>query len=215
MALTKSDWLVPAALITLTLVPAGAGGVRLVDLASSAEITPENARFFASPLPVVLHVVSATLFCIMGAFQFAPAFRRGNPGWHRRGGWLLIACGLVAALSGLWMTRFYPRAWNDGVLLDGLRLAFGWAMAASIVLGFVAIRKRDVVRHRAWIMRAYAIGMGAGTQAVVHLPWFLVAGVPGELARALLMGAGWAINLAVAEWIIRRGPGAAQRVAPA
>lgn len=113
------------------------------------------------------------------------------------------------------MTRFYPRAWNDGVLLDGLRLAFGWAMAASIVLGLVAIRKRDVVRHRAWIMRAYAIGMGAGTQAVVHLPWFLVAGVPGELARALLMGAGWAINLAVAEWIIRRGPGAPQRVAPA
>jgi hypothetical protein len=91
---------------------------------------------------------------------------------------------------------------------------FGWAMAASIVLGIVAIRRRDVGGHRAWIMRAYAIGMGAGTQVVVHLPWFLIAGVPGELARALLMGAGCAINLAVAGWIIRRGPAAAQRVAP-
>ncbi|MBD2749634.1 DUF2306 domain-containing protein [Microvirga sp. BT688] len=190
MVLMKSDRLVPAALITLTLVPVGAGAVRLAGLAGGAEITPDNARFFASPLPAVLHIVGATLFCIMGAFQFAPALRRGNPGWHRRGGWLLIASGLVATLSGLWMTQFYSRAWNDGDLLYGLRLTFGWAMAVSIVLGFVAIKRRDVVRHRAWIMRAYAIGMGAGTQAIIHLPWFLVAGVPGELARGLLMGAG-------------------------
>ena len=28
----------------------------------------------------------------------------------------------------------------------------------------------------------------------------------GELSRALLMGAGWAINLAVAEWLIRGRP---------
>jgi len=53
------------------------------------------------------------------------------------------------------------------------------------------------------MMRGYAIGMGAGTQALVHLPWLLIVGTPTELARALLMGAGWVINLAVAEWIIR------------
>jgi hypothetical protein len=56
------------------------------------------------------------------------------------------------------------------------------------------------------MVRAYAIGLGAGTQVLTHLPWVLYFGAPDELTRALLMGAGWAINLAVAEWIIRQPP---------
>jgi hypothetical protein len=32
----------------------------------------------------------------------------------------------------------------------------------------------------------------------------IIAGPPDEFGKALLMGAGWVINLAVAEWAIRR-----------
>jgi len=39
---------------------------------------------------------------------------------------------------------------------------------------------------------------------VAARPWILIVGAPGELTRALLMGAGWAINVVVAEWIIRK-----------
>ena len=74
------------------------------------------------------------------------------------------------------------------------------------------IRRRDFTSHGAWMTRAYAIGLGAGTQVLTHIPWFVLAGTrPGELPRAVMMGAGWAINVVVAEWIIRRGrarPGA-------
>lgn len=52
--------------------------------------------------------------------------------------------------------------------------------------------------------RAFAIGLGAGTQVFTHLPWFLLVDrTPGETPRAIFMGAGWAINVLVAEWIIR------------
>ncbi|MGH2428110.1 MAG: hypothetical protein ACRDGV_04360 [Candidatus Limnocylindria bacterium] len=44
------------------------------------------------------------------------------------------------------------------------------------------------------------------TQAVMFLLGELTVGAPDVQARALLMGAGWAINLAVAEWIIRGRP---------
>ena len=37
-------------------------------------------------------------------------------------------------------------------------------MAASIILGLTAIRRRDVPRHRAWMTRAYALALGAATQ---------------------------------------------------
>jgi hypothetical protein len=56
------------------------------------------------------------------------------------------------------------------------------------------------------MMRGYAIGLGAGTQVFTHVPWFLLFGTPDELTRAILMGAGWVINLVVAEWVIRRRP---------
>ena len=70
-------------------------------------------------------------------------------------------------------------------------------------MNLYAIRRRDFASHGAWMTRAYAIGMGAGTQVLTHLPWFVLVGTPGESARTFLMGAGWVINVVVAEWIIR------------
>jgi hypothetical protein len=84
-------------------------------------------------------------------------------------------------------------------------------MLSCIVLGFAAIRRRDIPRHRAWMARGYAIGLGAGTQVLTHLPWMLLAGQPNGLGRALLMLAGWVINLAVVEWALRRRPTKATR----
>ncbi|WP_433250111.1 DUF2306 domain-containing protein [Streptosporangium sp. CA-135522] len=196
----------PAALILLSAVPVIAGAVRLNELIAGAAVTPENARFFAVPTPVVTHIFCVGVYSVLGAFQFASGFRRRRPGWHRAAGRLLIPCGLVAALTGLWMTLFYPRPAGDGDLLTGFRLVFGTAMVVSILLGLAAIRRRDVTGHRAWMIRGYAIALGAGTQVLTHLSWFLFFGAPGEFARALLMGAGWMINLAVAEWLIRRRP---------
>jgi len=201
----KAEWLIPALLIVLSLIPVLAGAARLSELASGAQVTPDNARFFASPLPVVIHIVSVTLYSILGAFQFAPGFRRRNSRWHRFvGKWILVPCGLAAALSGLWMSQFYSLPKGDGELLYVFRLIFGSAMLLSIVLGAFAARRRDYARHGEWMMRGYAIGLGAGTQVFTHLPWLLFFGVPDELTRALLMAAGWIINIIFVEWIIYR-----------
>jgi uncharacterized membrane protein len=202
----KAQWRVPAAFILLCAIPFVAGAYRLVALATGAEITPENARFFGAPLPVVLHITCAVLFIVLGAIQFVASFRRRHPGWHRRAGRVAVVSGLVVASSALWMTLFYALPAQDGVLLYGFRLLFGSLMAVSLVLAYIAIRRRQIPRHRAWMMRAYAIGLGAGTPAVILLLGEIVSGKPTVLARALLMAAAWVINLAVAEWIIRRQP---------
>jgi uncharacterized membrane protein len=198
----SAEWWIPASLILLSLVPGVAGIARLTELASNAEITPDNARFFTSPLPVVLHIVSVIVYSVLGAFQFAPGFRRRRGGWHRRVGRLLIPSGFVAAFSGLWMTHFYVLPSQDGVILHGLRLFFGWLMVLSLTFGVVAIWRRKFVQHGAWMIRAYAIGLGAGTQVFTHLPLLLLPPDEIEMPRALAMGAGWIINLAVAEWLV-------------
>lgn len=204
MSSTRSDWLIPAGLIALSMVPALAGSVRLAQLAGGAEITPENARFFAAPLPVMIHIPAAVVYSIVGAFQFSPGLRRRRRAWHRAAGRILIPCALLVALSGLWMAHFYPWPQGDGQLVYAERLVFGTAMVLSVVLGLYAIKRRDFASHGEWMMRAYAIGLGAGTQVLTHLPWFmLVEDKPGELARGVMMGAGWIINVVVVEWIIR------------
>jgi hypothetical protein len=76
-------------------------------------------------------------------------------------------------------------------------------MAASIVLGFTAIRRRDIAAHRAWMVRAYDLAVGAGTQAFTQGIGEAVFGT-SDLSTALSLSSGWAINAAVAEWVIRR-----------
>jgi uncharacterized membrane protein YozB (DUF420 family) len=199
----SGKWLI-AGLLFLSAIPMAAGAFRLTELTGGAEVTPANARFFASPLPVMVHIVSASVFALLGAFQFSAAFRRQRRGWHRTAGRLVAPAGLLVGLSALWMTLFYARPVGDGDLLSAFRLLFGSAMIVSIILGFTSIIRRDVPRHRAWMIRAYAIGLGAGTQALVLMVGVVIAGPPNELSRALFMAAAWVINLAVAEWAIRR-----------
>ena len=204
-AARSSDWAIPAGLLLLAAIPAIAGVARLGELASGAEVSAENARFFAQPIPVIVHILSVLPYSLIGAFQVSPGFRRRHRLWHRTAGVALSLFGLAAALSGLWMAHFYPWPSHDGMGVYLERILFGTGMTLSILLALDAVRRRDFAAHGAWMIRAYAIGMGAGTQVLTHLPWFiLVGGMPGTAGRTVMMGAGWVINIIVAEWIIHR-----------
>ena len=183
------------------LIPLIAGSLRLLELAGGPQVLPTNPRIDASPLPLVLHVAAAAVYAVVGAFQFPARIRRGHRAWHRRAGRVLVVAGLVVAGSGLWMTLFYPGA-PGGDLLWAARLVAGSAIAISIVLGFIAIRRRDIPAHRAWMIRAYALAVAAGTQAVTR---GISEGLFGttDLSIALGVSSGWLINAAVAEWAIR------------
>jgi uncharacterized membrane protein len=200
---TRSTGWVPFALVALVLVPAIAGSLRLVELVGGPHVLPANPRITASPLPVVVHIMCAVPYAVLGAFQFSAAFRRRRPRWHRESGRVVLGLGLAVAFSALWLTQFYPRQTGTGELLYVFRLLFGSGMAASIILGLSAIRSGDVARHRAWMTRAYALAVGAGTQVFTQGIGNVVFGT-SELATDLSLGAAWGINLAVAEYVIRR-----------
>lgn len=210
---SPSAWLLPVALLALSLVPVVGGSVRLATVAMGIEVIPGNARFFAAPVAVTIHIVSVSVFCVLGAFQVSGPMRRRNPMWHRRAGRVLVPVGMIAALSGLWLTLVYPPGELDGPPLFAFRLVFGTAMVVFLGLGFAAVRQRDFAAHRAWMIRAFAIALGAGTQVLTHIPLTLFPDLHGELGRTTAMGAGWILNLAVAEWIIRWPTIAAPKVA--
>ena len=197
----RRDWWIPASLLALTAVPALAGAARLVDLSGGR--TEENARFFDLPLPIVVHILGATTFCVLGAFQFQPSLRRRRPTWHRWSGRILVAAGIAGGLSGLWMAVFSDLPAHDNTTLMWLRLLFGSLMVVGLVLGLLAIRRRDIPTHQRWMARSYAVAQGAGTQALVLGPMVLFVDQPGGNLKAAGMGFAWVINLVVAEWFVR------------
>jgi hypothetical protein len=72
----------PFALIALALIPAVFGTLRLVELAGGPALMPANPRLNASPVPVIVHIVSAVGYTVLGAFQFSTGLRRRRPGWR-------------------------------------------------------------------------------------------------------------------------------------
>ncbi len=98
-ACNRADWLIPSGLIALAFIPVVAGAVRLSVVAGGGLPTTANARCFDAPMPVVLHIISVTVYSLLGAFQFAPDLRRKRPEWHSAAGCVLFLAGLVVALS--------------------------------------------------------------------------------------------------------------------
>ena len=197
-----STWRVPLALVALSLVPVVAGMLRLTDVSTGSTFMPEDAHHPSVPVALVVHIVSAVVYSLLGAFQFSAGLRRRRPGWHRAAGRVLVPMGLAVAGSALWMTLGYPREAHTGPLLFWSRLAFGAGMILCLALGLRAILRRDVPTHRAWMIRAYALGLGAGTQ-VVSIGFGQALFGTSTVVTDSVTAVGWVINLAVAELAIR------------
>jgi uncharacterized membrane protein len=195
---------IPAGLIVLTLVPILAGIMRVTEIASSPVPTPENARFLVHPVAIYLHAGGGSLYLLLGAFQFYTPLRMRSPRWHRIAGRVAVTAGLSAAFAGLWMTQTFPAVPGNPALLYGFRVTFGLGWIICLMLGLWAALQRDIPAHRAWMMRGYAIGLGAGTTVLTYGGWLLVGGTDSTLVTTLTNFAAWVINLAVAEVFIQR-----------
>ena len=147
-------------------IPVVAGSLRLLEVAGGPQLLPDQppdrrlaragrrarrSRRAASPWSAPS---SSPPGC--AAATRAGTGRRAGSSWPRAGRRRL------RALDDAVLPRASPAA---TLLVAGVRLVFGSAMAACIVLGFTAIRRRDVAAHRAWMIRAYALALAAGTQA--------------------------------------------------
>lgn len=207
--LIRSEWTLLAALLFYSFIPAVGGLFRIPELLGGTAIMPPNPRAMIDPVPIALHILGSSVFCLAGAVQFLPSLRRHRPALHRSLGRVVAAAGCVSALSGLWMTVFYAfPATLQEPLLYGARVTLSLAMVAFIAWAVVAIRSRNVAAHRAAMLRAYAIAQGASTQTALFLIGMIFfEAEPLGVSRDLMMVAAWAINIGIAEVLIHRVSG--------
>ncbi len=198
-----------AGLFLVALPPVLIGGFVLASMATGSlngvSDPADIVRRASYPLAMVLHVVGGSAMVILGLTQFSATLRRRLPRLHRWLGRALLALGAGVALSALWMNAS-PLALPESQLHNGAQNIMAAAFLAVAALGLAAARARDFAAHRAWMLRAYAISMGAGTQTLMLFPVFVIYGKVEGLAADLAFISAWALNLAVAEALISRPP---------
>lgn len=169
---------------------------------------PRIEQRFADAAPLtIVHVVTGAVFLVLGLLQFATPFRNRHPRFHRRTGYFLAALALVAGISGLWLGVVKPFASTERAPTAAAGVVF--FMTAAIAIA--AIRRGDIERHREWMIRFYAVGVGVvAVRLVSPIVIWLLAPAPFSKLIGVSFWAGWIVSVAVAEVWIRatRGRGA-------
>ena len=212
-ALRSTARLLPYLLGIACVIPVGAGLYRAGELLWSWNWTLHFVADSVDRLPLFVHAITGLTFLALGAVQIVTGTRRTRRNWHRKAGRFTAISGILAALSGISMTLIHPEI--SGPLLHYSRLFFGVLWIVFLVLAIEAILVRDIHRHHANVIRAYAIAINAGTIPFVYLPVLWLFGQPAPIFDEAIQVAGWIVNLLAAEWIIRRGLRASRLALPA
>ncbi len=196
-------YLLPGFLVTACLVPAAFGTIRAVSIISEGQWALEFMRDHTDRLPLFLHILCAVTFLLLGTLQIWPRFRTRHMRWHRRAGKIAATAGLIGAATGIWMTLAHPGISTALLAVGRIGASAFWGVA--IILAVRAVLRRDIPHHRAWMIRAYAIALPAGTLAFILAPMVIIMGEEGhEMLFDAIQVAAWPLHLAVAEWFIRR-----------
>jgi uncharacterized membrane protein len=126
-----------------------------------AQFVALDEVFARHPIFTMVHIVPGLLFMILGPLQFRSKIRARYLWWHRLSGRVFVVCGLIIGISALAMS-FGMRA-IGGVNQAAATILFGFFFLFALCKAFWHIRRREVVLHRQWMIRAFAIGLAVAT----------------------------------------------------
>lgn len=166
------------------------------------QVQEVEARFATNSRWIVMHAGVGALFLLSGSLQFVRRIRTRFIRFHRWNGRALLAIGLIVAGTGLYFGVVIPAAGAREAAVIGMA---GTLFVVSLVNGALAIRKKDVQRHREWMIRAFAVAVGISVIRVVAIiadGTLTPRGWSLEDVFVLSLAVGWGITIAAAElWI--------------
>ncbi|MEX2272862.1 MAG: DUF2306 domain-containing protein [Vicinamibacterales bacterium] len=166
------------------------------------EVAVIDDRFASHRAATLLHVLAGTLFLGLAPLQFSSRIRGRYIALHRWSGRLLLVTGILTTIAGMYFGVLMPFAGVPEAIVIGL---VGTFFLFAISTAFMAIRRRDVARHRAWMIRAFAVAMGISTVRLVSIPLDLAMTSRGFSTRTIFvlsLWLGWILTAAGAEvWL--------------
>jgi uncharacterized membrane protein len=169
----------------------------------AAQFVYLDEAFARHPVLTMIHVVPGLLFMILGPFQFNKSIRARHLRWHRWSGRILVACGLVIGVSALLMS--FTMQSIGGVNQAAATILFALFFLLALNKAVWHISTREIILHRQWMIRTYAIGLAVATIRPIIGIFFATSPLSGLTPREFFGTAFWigfVLHLIAAEaWI--------------
>jgi hypothetical protein len=168
-------------------------------------------RWYAlHPVLAYAHILPGVVYLVGAPLQLSRRFRERHIGLHRRIGRVVLPAGVTAGAFAIVFGTLFA---FGGLFEASATVVFGAYFVAALVIALIAIKGRDVTRHRRWMIRAFAIGLAIGTIRI----WIGVFQGFGILSFAHSLGVafwlGFTLHAIVAEAYLAKRPRAQGRPA--
>lgn len=182
----------------MTFLALGVAAYAGAALFSTTLRTPFVQNLFASlPAAVSAHLAAGIVAIVLGAIQVNSRLRARYLSFHRWAGRVYVIAVLVGGAAG------FALALHS---FGGLVTHFGFGLMAVFWVGttlnaYRHIRGGNVVAHRAWMLRSYALTLAAVTLRF-YIPMSQVAGIDFEAAYQAISWLCWVPNILIVEWFV-------------
>ena len=122
-----------------------------------------NTAFYA-------HIVVGGFALLIGWLQFSEKLRINNMNLHRNIGKAYIVAALISGLSGLYIALFA----SGGMISILGFFSSGIVWLTTTILGYTAVRKLDIAKHKKLMIYSYAVCFSAVTLRI-WLPLLTIA----------------------------------------
>ncbi len=209
LALILVVW-ISAALFGIYIVAFYGGAATTGELAQWNKHLPDlyEPRALSASLGIGFHFMAGAILLVLGPVQFVGAIRNSAPALHRWIGRVYTIAALIAGLGGL--TFIAVQGTVGGTPMN---IGFGLYGALMVLASVQTMRKamkRDLVAHRAWAIRLFALAIGSWLYRMDYGFWTPLTGGAGHTKTfdgpfdVVMSFFFFLPNLAVAEVFIRK-----------
>jgi len=177
------------------------GAIRLADMTQDTQSTDAfGVRYVQHPWVALLHMVPGLLFLTLAPLQFVARIRKRRIGLHRGLGRVLAICAAISGLFALVVNFRFPAF--GGISTQAATVFFGAVFLFSLAKAIRHIRRKEVRLHGEWMIRTFALAMGAGSIRVFIGLFMAFSDYSFEQVFGTSFWLGFGVNLLIAEvWI--------------
>jgi uncharacterized membrane protein len=168
------------------------------------------ARYFTSASlnapygPFLLtHIVFGMIAILIGPFQFFPSIRKNRPKLHRLTGRIYLSTVVISAVASIIYAVGSIIILRDRPVYGTGLLGLAVAWLATSGLAFWAIRNRNFVQHREWMVKSYVVTCGFTTFRLFAGALTFLFGQDFDEMATIMAWASWSIPLLVTEAVIQ------------
>jgi uncharacterized membrane protein len=145
---------------------------------AAGTVPPEDSfdrRYALHPVLAYVHILPGVIYLVGAPLQLSSRFRQRRIALHRRIGRVVLPAGVTAGVFAIVFGTLFP---FGGLSEASATVVFGAYFVTALIIAFIAIKGRDVTRHRRWMIRAFAIGLAIATIRI----WIVLFQVFGVLS---------------------------------